>query len=156
MTLPSRLRALCEKQVTLTQFGDLLNVNGNQRIASLQLSVLKPEFGNSQSPDNPRVTVCDPRQAGGPSKEDAVPADSVAFDMDLSPKEIGQSQKGPSPKVHTFAQVEVVRGTPSNRIPVDSNHQLPQRLAGLPVVQRLDPYNIPCGRGECCAGLTNP
>ena len=136
MTLPSRLKALCEKQVTLAQLGDLLNVNGNQKIACLQLSILKPELGNSQSLGNPRVTACDPRQAGTPSKEDAVPADVVASDMDLSPREIGQSQKGPSPKVHTFCQVEVVRGTPSNGIPVDSTHQLLQRLAGLPVVQR--------------------
>jgi hypothetical protein len=153
MTLPSRLKASREKQVTLTQLEGLLNVNGNQKIACLQLSVSKPEFGDSQSPSYPTVTVCDPRQTGGSNKEDTTPAGLVTLDMDLSPREIGRSQKWPSPKVHTFGQVEVVRGTPSNMTSVDSAHQLRQRLAGLPVVQRLGLYTLSCGWGECRTGL---
>ncbi|KAH0541531.1 hypothetical protein FGG08_004006 [Glutinoglossum americanum] len=134
MTLPSRLKASREKQVTLSQIEGFLNVNGNQKIACLQLSVLKPGF-HSQSPTNPAVAATDSRELRNPNKEDAIPTGPAVLDMDLSPREMERSSRGTSSKVHTFGQVEVVRSTEASMSSPDSTHQLPQRLAGLPVVQ---------------------
>jgi hypothetical protein len=136
MTLPSRLKVPYEKQVTLPQLESFLNINGNQKIAYLQLSVLKPKFRDSRSPNYPTIMASDLRHTDGLDKGDTIPAGVTALDMNLSSTEIERSPRVPSPKIHTFGQVDVVRGTEVNTASVDSTQQLQQRLAGLPVVQR--------------------
>ncbi|KAH0562218.1 hypothetical protein GP486_003083 [Trichoglossum hirsutum] len=117
ITLPSRLKAVPERQVTLTRIEDFLNTNGNQKIACLQLSVLKPEFQNSQGATSLSAAASDPRQTRDLNKEDAIPAGPAALDMMLSPSETVHPQKGLASKIHTFGQLEVVRGKGSDTVP---------------------------------------
>ncbi|KAI9863321.1 MAG: mtDNA inheritance, partitioning of the mitochondrial organelle [Trichoglossum hirsutum] len=136
MTLPSRLEAVSERQVTLTQMEGCLNTNGSQKIACLQLSVLKPELQKPPGSNGSTAAANDPRQTGSLNKEDAISAGPAALDMNLSPRETGWHQKGLSSKIHTFGQLEVVRSKVGGMTSVDNSYQLRQRKAGSPVVQR--------------------
>ncbi len=142
MTLPSRLRAGEGKRGFLDDLEAALNVNGNQRIAQLQCSVLDPDTKVSL-PTVRRTT--DERIRSDISNnllaEDAMHDAKANLDMDFSGAESNSSAARQSLD-HVFGAVECLRGnnTETNGEEMDEDDinysRKRQRLAGLAVRER--------------------
>lgn len=151
MTLPSRLKPQNGTRQTLDQLASTLNVNGNQNIAKLRMSVKQNSEtgindtvhtgtnGHSQATDT-RVT-----SAKTSSRGEDVPAenDTANFDMDFFPTETGEQSRGPrkSGKIHVFGQVENYRGNEEYDEENDRNDEGRERAlriaASLPLLSKL-------------------
>ena len=147
MTLPSRLRPDNQRRGLLGDIEAALNVNGNQRIAQLQCTVLEPETelpksvnGYASHDDRaPSDTV------HAMTEEDHVEIISPHLDMDLSTGNPGSSSYASQHDTsdHTFGAVENMRG----KLQEAKNQELDEdeityarkrrRLAGLSVVERF-------------------
>ncbi|KAK6605849.1 misato Segment II myosin-like domain-containing protein [Botrytis cinerea] len=158
MTLPSRLKPQNGTRQTLDQLASTLNVNGNQNIAKLRMSVKQNSEtgindtvhtgtnGHSQATDT-RVT-----SAKTSSRGEDVPAenDTANFDMDFFPTETGEQSRGPrkSGKIHVFGQVENYRGNEEYDEENDRNDEGRERAlriaASLPLLSKTyTPLSFP-------------
>lgn len=158
MTLSSRLRPHAPKRGLLGDLEAALNVNGNQRMAELQCSVMEPEADLPQS-----LTPHGQHDDRAPSssnslvvEDDQSEAICTSLDINLS----GAAQRARSSIVqhrrdhHVFGAVEQGRGVKNT---VDSQRteddevsyaKKRRRFAGLPVVERFVGGNQYCRSGR--------
>jgi len=147
MTLPSRLRPDQSKRGLLGDIESTLNVNGNQRIASLQCSLLDHtqshgrDAASIQGSNDQRVPGSNTRNLMG---EDDLQEANANFDMDLSGGETSSSAKTSAydrAKEHTFARAETIRDAARQEPEADSDEnglaRKRRRLAGATIVERL-------------------
>ena len=145
MTLPSRLRSDIQRRGLLSDLEAALNINGNQRIAQLQCSIVDPEIKTPKSTDAKRNS--DHRASSDTSwaliGEDGLEGTNAGLDIDLSCSDTRSSLSFTSrhqASDHTFAQVENLR----SEIEVDEEAQGDEsayahkrrRFAALVVVQK--------------------
>lgn len=118
MTLPSRLKPQNGLRQTLDQLASTLNVNGNQNIAILRMTVNKGVEAHNeiQTGMNGHSQATDTRITSGAISsrgEDMVEESGISsFDIDFFPTETGEqnrSRQKPG-KAHVFGQVENYRG----------------------------------------------
>lgn len=151
MTLPFRLRATEERRGTLNQFEAALNINGNQRIAKLQYSLLEPNEGLYKDSKPSSQDDRQPLRTYGDLTHDKVgsQAANVHFDIDFFPSMQYQAiapKLGNSPiEDHTFGQVESHRG----RMAMECSNGVEEgfsrkrrRLASLPILERSVLYLV--------------
>ena len=147
ITLPSRLRPDGGKRGLLDDMEAALNVNGNQRIGKVQMSLPDPLVPKGQQ----RVAgeTEDDRTRGpntqGLFHEDAFLASAASLDMDFfygaAPTSRGfhaHSEK----KDHVFGQVEIMRGNTGPTHEQDDGHadgntRKRRRYASLPILEKL-------------------
>jgi hypothetical protein len=158
MTLPSKLKSKNGMRETLDELAAALNVNGNQNIAKLQMSigsVSKPVQQNDHGRSG-RLAVhgqnVDPRmplrEGWGDDVEKSGEAASSALDMDFFPSNEPSQHRGrpKTKKLHIFGEVENFRGH-KKELPdydakddehgVDGRERARRRAIGLPIVHRL-------------------
>ena len=149
MTLPSRLRPDTQRRGLFGNIEAALNVNGHQRIAQLQCSILDPD-PELQKISNGRGSKDDRAPSNtnhAMLEEDSLEATPSSLDINLSPGNIGSwslltGQRGPSD--HTFGTVENIRGRleGSKAKPQDDDEVVitygrkRRRFAGLSVTER--------------------
>ncbi|TVY81715.1 Protein dml-1 [Lachnellula suecica] len=149
MSLPSRLKVQGSARQTFDQLSFALNVNGNQTIAKLRMSVDQNSALNGHGHPqavNGEVQISDSRVPLGNGhvndsdlNEEGEPQ---TFDMDFFPTETGERSRGRrSNKVHVFGQAENFRGDEDNgqtqTIGEDEGYERARRrAAGLPIIQR--------------------
>lgn len=145
MTLPSRLRSRNGQRETLDQLSSAINVNGNQNIAKLQMSITnktesEQEQGSSiYSAEQKDIRM---RESNGHYLGDHS-EDLEAFDMDFFPSSelpTGVYTRGPQFKkeAHIFGQVESSRGSGLEDVRDDSDGQerARRRAAGLSIIHK--------------------
>lgn len=157
MTLPARLKPMNGIRYSLDELAASLNVNGNQNIAKLQMSI-SSRISDEETNGTNGVSVdarpgrLDVRNGGKdtriPSQDGravAMPTvenDEVPFDMDLFPsEEPNVGRRRPSNKrSHTFGQVEAYRGEDAADVhepdDFDGQERARRRAAGLPIVHK--------------------
>ncbi|KAI0997660.1 hypothetical protein K3495_g10527 [Podosphaera aphanis] len=137
MTLPSRLKPSNSGRATLDQLFSSLNVNGNQKIAMLRMSIDPKATTDDCQPDK------DQRISGATNgdTDSALPkSDPQSFDIDFFPTETGEQFKRRPKKKYIFSQLE------SHRIKSDSprsvkckidkeSRQRQRRAAGLTILE---------------------
>ena len=154
MTLPSRLKLRDGTRETLDHLSGALNVNGNQNIAKLRMSVDHTPVPAVNGHNRPgrlevRAQSRDPRvpsqdRAGKESDGDGL----TTFDMDLFPAEIAEESRGrrTTQTAHVFGQAENYRGDEEKikalKVIESSDEdegfeRARRRAAGLPVIQRF-------------------
>lgn len=150
MTLPSRLRPHQSKRGLLGDIESTLNVNGNQRIASLQCSLL--DHTSSHGTDAASIQGSNDQRVPGSNtrnllSEDDIQEANANFDMDLSSGEILSSANTSvydRAKEHTFARAETIRDTARQETEADGEEnglaRKRRRLAGAPIVERSVKY----------------
>ncbi|KAE8451241.1 hypothetical protein EG329_004405 [Mollisiaceae sp. DMI_Dod_QoI] len=150
MTLPSRLKSQGRSRETMDQLVNALNINGNQNIAKLRMSIDQKEALNghhrpgrsevrAQSRDT-RMPSQD-RQAG--ESHDGEEDEVSTFDMDFFPPETvdyGRGQRS-TKKTHVFGQSEshrVSEDVPTNEATEEDEgfDRARRRAACLPIIQK--------------------
>lgn len=153
MTLPSRLRVQNGQRQTLDEIAGALNVNGNQKIAKLQMSIgpnAEPQPANGDHRPG-RLEV----QARAQSRDLRMPSQNgrgaeletespVVLDMEFFPsEEMDRSHGRRSAKaVHLFGQAENWRGEEENLASsrdeddFDGQERAKRRAAGLPILHK--------------------
>ncbi|KAL9117326.1 MAG: hypothetical protein Q9187_006140, partial [Circinaria calcarea] len=152
VTLPSRMRNDDQKRRTFNDLEAALNVNGNQRIARLQCSILDPEELARQRRTRLRAAQKDQRAPGAersnvPVAEDELQAgDAGAEDLDIDffpgePQSMSSYGRKTAKAAHIFGQIDSYRG---NFEEPDRDHEEDEgyarkrrRIAGLPMVERF-------------------
>ena len=155
ITLPSRLRPGTQTGGTLGGLETALNVNGNQRLAQIEYSILAaqskvfPVNNDNEDADHrvPSSTVITMLM-----KEDSEGTKSH-FDIDLSDRDLVSSSLSSRQRrrsEHTFGAVEILRGRNQDPAGEDVNHEevihrrQRKRFAGLTVVERYhSPLEFP-------------
>ena len=150
MTLPSRLRLTHSGRETLDQLASALNINGNQNIAKLRMSIHQKPATNGLH-RNGRLEVKTesrdarlPSQDGRANEDDVDDEDSKIFDMDFFPTETGEYVGGrqSSKKAHVFGQAENYRIDddqlqPKKKRDEDEGYERARRRAeGLTITRR--------------------
>lgn len=151
ITLPSRLQPGESKRGLLDDMEAALNVNGNQRIASLQCSIPDATTSDSQSA-NLSLADRDRRVPGSNTSEELHGEDSAReanarFDMNLSCGEASPSGFGTihdRAREHVFGRVECSRDQKeslpeTNGVEDDGISRKRRRLAGVPIIERSVP-----------------
>lgn len=150
MTLPSRLRPGGGRRGRLDDLEAALNVNGSQRIASIQMSIIDPSVPEHNQPAG--VKAHDGRMRGsntdGPLKEGSILARDAGLDMDFFGGEAQAMNTNtfraqPKKKHQVFGQVDSVRGN-AGRDPGEEEDEEDEagrtrkrrRLAGLPLREK--------------------
>jgi len=150
MTLPSRLK---NNRVTLDELANALNINGNQNIAKLRMSIdQKAALNGHHRPGRLEVRPevrAQSRDMRLPSQErpSAVEAldegDPSTFDMDFFPTEIAEQTRGrrTAKKAHVFGQSEAYRGDEDEEKATTNDDEegyerARRRAAGLPVIHK--------------------
>ncbi|KAL3428351.1 misato Segment II myosin-like domain-containing protein [Phlyctema vagabunda] len=151
MTLASRLRPRNGIHQSLDQTGNALNINGNQNLAKLRMSVERGrESGsNGVNGDGTRSTKEDSasRDSRIRALPEANPSDAdeeiKTFDIDFFPGEIPYQGHGRrnTKKCHVFGQAENLRG--DDESDAEEEHRIDEgqerarrRAAGLPLVHK--------------------
>ena len=147
MTLPSRLRPDEQRRGLLGDIEATLNVNGNQRVAQLQCTLLDPETElprpvngyashDDRAPSNTMHAMI---------KEDDVETITSHLDMNLStgnPRPLSYASQHDTSD-HTFGAVENTRGKPQEATDQELDEddityaRKRRRLAGLSVIERF-------------------
>ena len=117
MTLPSRLRLQHSGRETLDQLASALNINGNQNIAKLRMTIYQKPLSNGTDGEDglqARAESKDERVASQERRGSPLDADedeSTTFDMDFFPTETGEYVSGRhrNKKTHVFGQAENYR-----------------------------------------------
>lgn len=146
MTLPSRLRSRNGQRETLDQLASAINVNGNQNIAKLQMSIMdKPESEqvNGSSHHTAEQKDIRMRESNGHYLGDHS-GDLEPFDMDFFPSsELPTGIRGPksTKEAHIFGQVESSRGSDLDgagdaRNDFDGQERAKRRAAGLSIIHK--------------------
>ena len=154
MSLPSRLKVREGTRETLDQITSALNVNGNQIIAKIRMSVDLKSVAvlNGQGHDRPgRLEVrAQSRDMRLPSRERSIDTlqttaedDIATLDMDFFPTEATEQTRGRHSikKAHLFSQAEVYRDDEDHNSDKaneeDEGHERARRrAAGLPIIQK--------------------
>lgn len=154
MTLPSRLKVRDGTRETLDQIASALNVNGNQNIAKLRMSVDQKSVAmlNGHGNDRPgRLEVrAQSRDMRVPSTERSTDApqitsehDIATFDMDFFPAEATEQPRGRRSfkKPHVFGQAENYRDVEDQKNDEaneedEGQDRAHRRAAGLPIIQK--------------------
>jgi hypothetical protein len=153
MTLPARLRVQNGQRQTLDEIAGSLNVNGNQRIAKLQMSIGPEVESHSQNGDlrpGRLEFVAQSRDSRMPSHNgratdsEADIENAINLDMDFFPFEEPDRIRGRRPvkKIHLFGQAENYRGedeSPGNGMDedqFDGQERSKRRAAGLPILHK--------------------
>ncbi|KAL8950357.1 MAG: hypothetical protein Q9222_003609 [Ikaeria aurantiellina] len=146
ITLPSRQQPSITKRGLLSDIEAALNTNGNQKIATLQCSVVDSssyhsiEQGSPQANSDTRMRL---PSADGMTHEDEVQKANTKLDMNFSISE--QSQTALSLRQwekanHVFGKLDSVRGVPvveeEEEDEEKANSRKRRRLASLPIVER--------------------
>lgn len=151
MTLPSRLRAREGFRQTLDGLGNTLNVNGNQNIAKLRMSIEKDSLsltnGHSHSngsgadagATNTSVHNHDDRMRDAGIQEDHEPEDPRVFDMEFFP--VSSPSRYAFKRTHVFGQAENYRGNEHEQNTQASDvdeglERARRRAAGDPMISR--------------------
>lgn len=148
MTLPSRLKLQDGSRETIDQLTSALNINGNQNIAKLRMSIDQEKSVNGQNKLDPQSQGGDAR---APLQERRVANDSTnehegepnTLDMEFFPTETGEQVRGRRniKKPHVFGQAEYNRSDEEKQIK-DTNEmdegfeRARRRAAGLPIIQK--------------------
>ncbi len=138
MTLPSRLRPGGQGGF-LNDIEAVLNVNGNQQIACLQMTVVGGEpLGQRRGA---KESANDARMRRRNSDSEKSVADNVRLDMDFLPSgsEVRASnRRDDEKKEHVFGQVESLRGLDLDEAgqELDGYARKRRRLAALPTVEK--------------------
>lgn len=145
MTLPSRLRSRNGQRETLDQLASAINVNGNQNIAKLQMSITnKPESeqanGTSHTSEGQDIRM---RESNGHYAGDHS-GDLAPFDMSFFPSsDLPTGVRGPksTKEAHIFGQVESSRGSDlfdgdGARHDFDGQERARRRAAGLAIIHK--------------------
>lgn len=148
ITLPSRLRADQGTRGMLDEMAALLNVNGNQRIATLECSILKAAYLNDDATLS--AANIDQRVPGGNTSvelhgEDGIQEANVPFDMALSWGEARTSAHGTiqhRAREHVFSRLECLRNQNEEVLEIsngeeDEMSRKRRRLAGVPITRRF-------------------
>ena len=143
MSLASRLKSQNGRRETLHQLASALNINGGQRIAKLQMSIVENSTSNGRSTKADRAgEKSDMRMQGA---YDGLEADDpTTYDMDFSPPEVVEQSHGRHRigKTHVFGHVENYRDSEFKDDEVDQPTSLDdegydrarRRAAGLPLI----------------------
>ncbi|CZR54439.1 related to beta tubulins [Phialocephala subalpina] len=149
MTLPSRLKVQGRNRETMDQLVNALNVNGNQNIAKLRMSIDQKEALNGHDRpgrSNVRAQSRDTRMRSQDRRAEEVQdveKDEVStFDMVFFPPESLEQSRGQrsTKKTHVFGQAESLRS--SGDVPADEAtedegfERARRRAAGLPIIQK--------------------
>lgn len=150
MTLPSRLKAKDGMRESLDEIAASLNVNGNQNIAKLQMSIgperSTEEINGDLRPGRPdlRIQSRDSRMPSQDGRELAVKPvneDGDPLDMDFFPLEEPNTsrRRQVTKKLHIFGQAEAFRGDneDSQDDDFDGQERARRRAAGLSIIHRL-------------------
>jgi hypothetical protein len=158
MTLPSRLRARDGKRESLAEIAAALNVNGNQNIAKLGMSIAAdaPPNGDSRESRAGRLDALPetrdarlPSHNGRLSAEDDGEGGVEAMDVDFFPPDVpaqGVRGRRTERRVHTFGSVESVRSDHDARDvdddddgdALDGRERARRRAAGLPILYKYE------------------
>jgi hypothetical protein len=150
MTLPSRLKARDGSRETLDQLVYALNVNGNQNIAKLRMSIDQKTTLNGHSRPGRLEVGSQSSDARMPSQDrranesrDEEEDEVSTFDMDFFPSESIEQNRGRRhlKKPHVFGQAESHRvseeATRNEATDEDEGFERARRrAAGLPIIQR--------------------
>lgn len=150
MTLPSRLKSHDSSRETIDQLVNALNVNGNQNIAKLRMSIDQNEALNdhsrpgrldvgTESGDTRMPSQSRHAEESHDDKEDEV----STFDMDIFPPESLEQNRGRRAlkNPHVFGQAESYRvseGANTNETTGEDEgfERARRRAAGLPIIQK--------------------
>ncbi|KAH7360542.1 tubulin domain-containing protein [Rhexocercosporidium sp. MPI-PUGE-AT-0058] len=150
MTLPSRLRIQNVGRKSLDELVNVLNVNGNQNIAKLRMSIDQKSVPNGnnlarlevrgQSRDT-RLPSQERRIEDIPSPEDK---ELKTLDMDFFPTETGEQSRGRRAvkEPHVFGQAETYRADDQKENEVEEadeeagHERARRRAAGFPIIQK--------------------
>lgn len=151
VTLPSRLHAKNGIRDSLDDIAASLNINGNQNIVKLQMSISSSGMPDQQNRDHRsgRLEVqsrsLDPRlpfQEGRSQVPDPSDEDEMPLDMDFFPPDEpdGVQRRHKSKKVHVFGRAEALRGIDEpddgDDNGFDGRHRAKRRAAGLPIIHK--------------------
>lgn len=142
ITLPSRLKPRNGIRQTLDDVAASLNVNGNQNLAKLRLTI-EPSVANDKMEGveqikDERIPAANGRAEKAVTTED----EEVVYDMDFFSQEdyFLHRSRGPAKKPHTFGQSDVYRTSNEvdNTIADDRDgyDRARRRAAGLPVIHK--------------------
>lgn len=148
MTLPSRLKLQDGSRETIDQLTSALNINGNQNIAKLRMSIDQEKSVNG----NHRL---DPQTQGGDSRAplqerrvanthaDEYEGEPNTLDMEFFPPETGEQVRGQrnAKKPHVFGQAEYNRSDEEKNTndanEIDEGYERARRrAAGLPIIHK--------------------
>ncbi|PBP22710.1 misato [Diplocarpon rosae] len=152
MTLSSRLRLQNGSRASFDQLVSVLNVNGNQNIAKIRMSIDQNSIpnghhrsarleGRAQSRD-PRLPSQERRsQDASTSQEDR---ELKMFDMNFFPADTGEQIRGRRAvkEPHVFGQAEIYRAGEQKESEFEDtegeagHERARRRAAGLPIIQR--------------------
>jgi hypothetical protein len=151
MTLPSRLKLQNGGRETIDQLTSALNINGNQNIAKLRMSIDQEKalnghsnavLLNSQSQAEDLRAPLQERRAAN-TYTDEHNNEPETFDMEFFPSDTGEQLRGRRDikKPHVFGQAEYHRSDEAedgrNTNEVDEGHERARRrAAGLPIIQK--------------------
>ncbi|PMD23979.1 tubulin nucleotide-binding domain-like protein [Hyaloscypha hepaticicola] len=150
MSLPSRLKMTNGSRQTMDRLISALNINGNQNIAKLRMSVDQTAAPNGHHRpgrlDAP-VESRDPRLRSQDRSDQNLPADGesalTTFDMDFFPVETGEQtrRRSSNKEPHVFGQAEGYRvpelpGSQKATEEDEGYDRARRRAAGLPLIQR--------------------
>jgi hypothetical protein len=149
MTLPLRLKLQDGSRQTLDQLVNALNINGNQNIAKLRMSIDQKTAlnGNHRAGRlEVRAQIRDMRvpsqETNGESSSPEDESEVKTFDMDFFPFETGEQPRGRHSfkNPHVFGQAESYRAEDTkstNGNEKDEGYERARRrAAGLPIMQR--------------------
>jgi hypothetical protein len=149
MTLPSRLKLWNGSRETLDQLVNALNINGNQNIAKLRMSIdqktalnghLRPGRLEVQTQSRDMRVPSQERNDEGSSPEDG--REVTTFDMEFFPSETGEQTRGRRnfKQAHVFGQAESYRAEDTKSTKMNEEDEgyerARRRAAGLPIIQK--------------------
>jgi len=145
MTLPSRLKSSRE---TLDQLASALNINGNQNIAKLRMSIDQKATLNGHDRPGRLEVRAQSRDMRIPSQELSAnnsiqdDEDPDIFDIDFFPTEAADQVRGSRTvkKIHVFGQAETYRGGEDQQEETNEDEEghdrARRRAAGLPIIHK--------------------
>ena len=156
MTLPSRLKARGGSRGTIDQLVNATNVNGNQNVAKIRMSVNQRAVVNGHNRlgrlgvrDQSRDLRVPSRDRNGDDLEPAEEDNVSIFDIDFFPAGTEEQSRGRRNlrKPHVFGQIESHRSEDPKETPVNDEDEgyerARRRAAGLPIIQK-SVHRIPC------------
>jgi len=152
MTLPSRLRLGNGSRASLDELVNVLNVNGNQNIAKVRMSIDQKDAPNGHHGSARLKIRAQSRDTRMPSQERRSETESFSqadqelktFDMDFFPSEVNEQSRGQRAvkEPHVFGQAETHRADDQKENEIgetaeEAGHERARRrAAGLPIIQR--------------------
>lgn len=167
MSLPSRLNMRNGIRQTMDILIGALNINGNQNIAKLRMSVDQATAPNGHHRPGRLAAPTESKDSRVPSQDRSVQdskadreVDLTTFDMDFFPAETGEqtSRRQSNKEPHVFGQAEGYRvqdlevaGSKETNEEDDGYERARRRAAGLPLIQKLVhtfPSGDPCSKNH--------